>query len=104
MRNFQKFEIFKFCQFSPPAKLTGLRDRSHRGNLTNLSNLGAQRLPFDKILKIFKTFKIFANRRRQQAPTDIPTSATPKIAAFQKRRFSVPEAVWFRKGSGPGFS
>ena len=32
------------------------------------------------------------NRRRPQAPTDIPTSVTPKIAAFQKPRFSVPGA------------
>ena len=45
----------------------------------------------------FKIFK-FGNRRRQLAPTVLPTSVTPKIAAFQKPRFSVPETylapVW----------
>ena len=53
--------------------------------------LGAQRL---KVGQIFKFSKIWnfdqVNRRRQQAPTDIPTSVTPKIAGFQNRRFSVP--------------
>ena len=42
--------------------------------------------PVDKINEIFKNFK-FENRRRPQAPTDVPTLILPKSRLFKSRLF-----------------